>query len=214
MTRGKYIVIEGHDGTGKSTQVQLLRDALATKGIQSVEMHEPGGISLSDKLRDIIKDGSLPRDATTNLLLFTASRRELWRQLAEPALQRGEWVIAARNWYSTLAYQGYGEGLDPQLITRITKQFTSTQYMTPDFACILTLNNHIERQRRISEREASEQPDTFEEKGGDFQDKVNEAYLRIAREYSIPTVDASKSAREIHTNLYQLIYSSEPASSR
>lgn len=206
MTRGKYIVIEGHDGTGKSTQVALLRDILLKQGIQSVEMHEPGGIPMSDALRAIIKGGALERDGTTNLLLFTAARRELWRQLAEPALAEGRWVIAARNWYSTLAYQGYGEGLDAAVIEQVTRNFMPIQYVTPDFACILTLDDITERRRRITRREGErEAKDTFESRNNTFQTRVAQGYETIAKQFSLPTIDAAQSpekiAQQIHAHI-------------
>lgn len=193
MTRGKYIVIEGHDGTGKSTQVELIREQLAKKGIRSVEMHEPGGVPIADKIRSVVKDGTLERDATTNLLLFTAARRELWNQLAKPALERGEWVVAARNWYSTLAYQGYGEGVDRRLIAEMTQQMVGDEYASPSCSFILTLaENDTERKRRLNIRGSTEKVDTFEAKGEDFQAAVNNAYKAIAEEYKIQVIDASQ----------------------
>lgn len=191
-TQGKYIVIEGHDGTGKSTQVALLREKLKERGIESVEMHEPAGIPLADRLRDVIKDGTLERDATTNLLLFTAARRELWNQLAKPALNEGKWVLAARNWYSTLAYQGYGEGLNRTLIKRVTREFTDERYVSPDHAVILTLDNPEERQKRISKRGTLETPDTFEAQAADFQRRVEAGYQAISTTLKIPRIDAAQ----------------------
>ena len=105
MERGKYIVIEGHDGTGKSTQAERIRDRLQKEGIDSVEFHEPAGVPIADAIRTVIKDGSLERDGETNLLLFTAARHEIWKH-AEKELALGKWVVSARNYYSSLAYQG------------------------------------------------------------------------------------------------------------
>jgi dTMP kinase len=204
-SRGKYIVIEGNDGTGKSTQVQQLRERLAKEGIESIEFHEPAGTPITNAIRDVIKNGNLPRDPETNLLLFTAARHEIWRN-AEAALAAGKWVISARNYYSTLAYQGYAEGVDLDLIYETTKHFTSTRYMKPDFSIILTLDDAT-RNKRISQRNRQRftGKDTFEGRGAKFQDKVNDAYGKIAAEYSIPTIDATSSVADLSGEIWQRI---------
>lgn len=202
--RGKYIVIEGSDGTGKSTQVKLLREKLATRGINSIEFHEPQGTSMADEIRTIIKNGNLPRDGKTNLLLFTAARHEIWQQ-AQKALDEGVWVIAARNYFSTLAYQGYGEGLDLNLITTITEQFTDQTYMSPDLAVILTLDDEKERGKRIGQRGALEHPDTFESRDTTFQRALQQGYVDIAKEKQLPTISASQSPGAICETIYSLI---------
>lgn len=215
MPRGKYVVIEGHDGTGKSTQVELLRAKLKEQGINSVEMHEPGGVAFADRLREVIKDGTLERSPITNLLLFTAARRELWQQLAMPALERGDWVIAARNWYSTLAYQGYGEGVDRSTIEKVTKEFVSEAYTAPDFACILLLKSEDERRNRINNRGQLHTPDTFEARGDKFQTTVNNAYIEITKQLRLKTIDADRDPRAMAQEIYQTLQSllgSDPSS--
>jgi dTMP kinase len=192
MAAGKYIVIEGTDGTGKSTQVGLLRTALAERGIESIEFHEPEGAPIADAIRTVIKNGDLDRDGYTNLLLFTAARHEIWQQRARPALAEGKWVIAARNYYSTLAYQGYGEGLDRDLIVETTERFTEPLYMQPDHSLILTLNDEAERRKRISQRGELEKPDTFESRDDSFQQRISDGYLAIAQTYNLPLISASQ----------------------
>lgn len=199
---GKYIVIEGHDGTGKSTQVGLLRERLSREGIESIEFHEPEGTPIATELRRIIKDGTLPRDPLTNLLLFTAARHEIWNYFAKPALAEGKWVVAARNYYSTLAYQGYGEGLDLDLIKNTTAQFTDDHYMNPDCAIILSLNDTKERERRITERGTLKKPDAFESRGQEFITKVTDGYLQISKAYAIPAIDARKSRDEVAPDVW------------
>lgn len=203
MTRGKYIVIEGSDGTGKSTQVALLRKELAKQGIKSVEFHEPEGTPIANEIRTIIKNGSLPRDAATNLLLFTAARHEIW-QNAQEKLKKGVWVIAARNYFSTLAYQGYGEGLDLGLIEETTRKFTDETYMRPDVAVILSLDDETERSKRITQRGELATPDTFESKNNDFQEAVKNGYLEIAKERGLPVISATGAPEEITAQIYSL----------
>lgn len=203
--RGKYIVIEGHDGTGKSTQVEMLHEHLSEEGIEAVQIHEPAGVAIADELRKIIKNGELDRDGETNLLLFTAARRELFRQVIAPTLGRGAWVLAARNWRSTAAYQGYGEGLSINEIEAITRKYTDEAYLNPDFECILSLQSEQERAKRIAKRGELENPDTFESRGDDFQTKVENGYLDIARKDGLLVIDASPSPEEIHEEIWERI---------
>ena len=204
MRRGKYIVIEGHDGTGKSTQVGLIREKLAADGINSIEFHEPQGSPIADEIRTVIKNGALERDGKTNLLLFTAARHEIWKH-AQAELDKGNWVVAARNYFSTLTYQGYGEGLDLELITSTTALFTNELYMQPDLAIILTLKDEQERAKRISQRGVLDTPDTFESRSEAFQTAVEQGYLAIAKEYSLPIISASQPKEAIASQIYQLI---------
>ncbi len=204
--RGKYIVIEGHDGTGKSTQVDMLRDYLNNEHhIDTEEIHEPAGVPIADELRAIIKNGELQRDATTNLLLFTAARREIYRQKIAPALDRGAWVLAARNWISTVAYQGYGEGLDPDKIEQITREFTDPLYLKPDKTVLLNLADESERFNRIDQRGDLEKPDTFESRDEAFQQAVKNGYIKVAQQHSFQVIDASQTISHVHEEIVKTI---------
>lgn len=203
MNQGKYIVIEGNDGTGKSTQVEEIRKRLQQAGIDSVEFHEPAGVPIADAIRNVIKDGSLERDGETNLLLFTAARHEIWKN-AEKELAKGKWIVSARNYFSTLAYQGYGEGLSLELITTTMRTFTSEHYLNPDLAVILSID-HTTRNERISQRGTLATPDTFEARDVDFQERVNSGYLEIAKKHSLPVIDAAQSIEKITDEIWQRI---------
>lgn len=208
---GKYIVIEGHDGTGKSTQVQAIRAKLKEQGIDSVEFHEPDGTPIADEIRNLIKNGNLERDGMTNLLLFSASRHDIWTKKALPALEKGTWVVASRNYYSTLAFQGFGEGIDLEIINLITLAVTDERYMRPDISVILDLDNEEERKKRIGARGELTNPDTFESKGGDFQTTVKDAYIRIAQEHDIPVVSASQSIDQVTDDIWAIVKPHLPA---
>lgn len=187
---GKYIVIEGNDGTGKSTQVELLSSHLNQRGIQTFVMHEPAGSPIADAIRTVIKNGDLERDAETNLLLFTAARHENWRH-AKKALEGGAWVISARNYISTEVYQGHGEGIDIDHIHRLTREFTDKTYMNPDHTFILHLANE-EREKRIAGRGDLENKDTFESRDHSFQTTINDGYEETAEHYGFVLVDATQ----------------------
>lgn len=206
MARGKYIVIEGSDGTGKSTQVTLLREKLKEKGIDSIEFHEPGGLPITDSIREVILNAELQRDPITNLLLFTAARHELWKSACQK-LEEGAWVVASRNYFSTLVYQGYGEGLDKDLIIETTRQFTDELYMQPDLAIILTLENEAERERRIGKRGELSSLDTFESKDALFQKNIQDGYRQLAKDSNIPLVAADPSLEEVAKNIFTLCLS-------
>ena len=202
--RGRSIVIEGNDGTGKSTQVELLSEWLKEDyGIDSLTIHEPDGPGISSAIRTVIKNGHLERDATTNLLLFSASRHESNR-LGERALANGEWLLKARDWSSTVAYQGGGEGLDSEYIRKVTEEFTTPLYMQPDLKVILALGDNI-RGERIAQRGPLDNPDTFEIRGNDFQQRVNTAYLSIAEHEGYPVLDASQSIEQVQAEIITLI---------
>ena len=198
-----YIVIEGQDGTGKSTQAELFADFFRKQGREVVVFHEPDGeLDSTHALRDIIKDKKYNLQPLTHVLLFTAARLELWKKLAEPVLKQGGVVISARNWWSTLAYQGYGQGVSKSKIIRLTKDIMPSPYLVPTHSAILTLDDKI-RLAREQSRDDNSKNDTFESKPNNFQQSVNHAYIKIAHEFNIPTFDTSNSIEEIFATLKQ-----------
>lgn len=207
---GQYIVIEGNDGTGKSTQVAKLADYFQARGHVVCVVEEPGSddpeksTPVANELRRIVKNGDLVRSSEINLALFSAARRELWREKIRPALERGEIVLSARNYISTLVYQGRGEGFDESEILRLTKLFTDERYLRPDIMIILSLS-HDKRKERIAMRGELKNPDTFESRGQDFQEKITKGYLKIAKKYDIPVISVDGTIEEIHDMLVSKI---------
>lgn len=203
---GRYIVIEGNDGTGKSTQVAKLAEYFRARGQTVCVVEEPGSddpeksTPIANELRNVIKNGDLTRSAAVNVALFSAARRELWREKIQPALQRGEIVLSARNYISTLVYQGQAEGFDEAEILRLTKLFTDEKYLHPDVMIVLSLS-HDKRAKRIAMRGELKNPDAFESRGQDFQEKITKGYLKIAKDYEIPVVLADGSVEEVHDML-------------
>ncbi len=216
--RGKYIVIEGQDGTGKSTQVKILKARLARHGIDSIEFHEPGEAdesldTMPNHIRYLIKNGVIPRVPSTNIALFSAARNELWKRPggALEALELGKWVIAARSWKSTLAYQGYGEGEDIASIEATTLAVVGPEYISPDFEAILYLDESERLSRLLGRAGADSAKDTFESKTSDFQKRVNDSYFEIAKKYQIPLIDGAGNEKQVEelivsqiTNRFQI----------
>lgn len=192
-----YIVIEGQDGTGKSTQARLLKEYFEKQGKTVVVMDEPDGdLPQAHDIHDLIvirgKDYNM--EPMTNVLLFTAARYELWKKIAEPVLKNGGVVISARNWWSTLAYQGYGEGVSKNKITRLTYESLPDRYVKPDKGFVLTVPDEIRLARQDSRGKKKE---TFESKPDEFQQKVNNAYVKIAKDFNVEIIDASGNIEEV-----------------
>lgn len=190
-----YIVIEGQDGTGKSTQARLLQEHFVDLGREVVVMDEPDGdLPQAHDLHDMILTRGYDLEPLTNVLLFTAARMELWKKIAEPVLKRGGVVISARNYWSTLAYQGYGEGVSRSKIVRLTKEVLPSKYVSPDFGFILTVSDAVRLERQKGRGKATE---TFEAKPNEFQQKVNAAYPKIAKDFGLTVIDASGTIEEV-----------------
>jgi len=212
---GKRIIIEGTDGTGKSEQVMRIRSRLVKAGIKvcSFVVEEPDGardlttgeslVPIATELRKIIKNGSLERTPWTNLSMFNDARRENWSQAIKPALERGEWVPAARSHLSTIVYQGYGEGIPVDEIEAAVRAEVGEEYMTPDLAVILDLQDEKARFERINGRGNLTNPDTFESKDESFQSRIRHGYLDYAAIRGIPVVDASGSRDEVEERIWE-----------
>lgn len=207
---GKYLVIEGNDGTGKSTQVDLLAAWLRERGREVVVIEEPGSddatktTPIANEYRRVLKDNRFKLDPEVNVLLFSAARRELWFHKIEPALQRGAVVLSSRSYLSTLVYQGHGEGIAQEAIINMTKRFTSERYMSPDFVVVLFADDHV-RQQRIAERGTTEAVDSFESRDDAFQQKINDGYQTVAKTHNIPLVLAERSPTDVHQQILQEI---------
>ena len=200
-----YIVIEGQDGTGKSTQAELLKKHYGDMGKEVVMLEEPDGdLPQAHDLHDMILTRGYNLEPLTNVLLFTAARVELWKKIAEPVLRRGGIVISARNYWSTLAYQGYGEGVSRSKIIRLTKDALPEKYFAPDYGFILVVSDAVRLARQADRGKATE---TFEAKPDAFQQKVNAAYPRIAKDFRLTLIDASPSIETIFAQILAKINS-------
>ena len=198
-----YIVIEGQDGTGKSTQANLLKEYYEKQGKEVVVMEEPDGdLPQAHDLHDMILTRGYALEPMTNVLLFTAARVELWKKIADPVLKRGGIVISARNYWSTLAYQGYGEGISRSKIIRLTKEILPEKYFKPDFGFILTVSDKVRLERQKGRGKATE---TFEAKPDAFQQKVNAAYPHIAKDFGLTMIDASGTIENIFETIKKVL---------
>ena len=143
-----FISIEGFDGTGKSTQASILKKNLDDLNIDSILVREPGSTSFSEKIREILKENT-EIETLTELLLFQASRYELVKKVIIPNLEKGKVVITDRFSDSSVAYQGYGGGLDIKLIETLNN--ISTSNLKPDLTFLLDLNLESSKKEHFQE---------------------------------------------------------------
>ena len=199
------IVIEGQDAAGKDTQAKLLETYLKKKGEIVVSYDESGTSSLDPFISEISNlnyknDYSL--DKKTHVLLYLVNRYEQWKRLAEPTLKENGVVILTRNWLSTLIYEGYGTGVSRSLIKRLHHEIMPEKYFSPDKIVILTLPEAERKKRLIFQGKRSEE--FFKSKKAEFQKTLNSAYLKVAKEFNVPTLDASGSREEVLEKLKTL----------
>lgn len=191
--RGTFITLEGADGCGKSTQVALLADAIQAAGREVVRLREPGGTSISEKIRALVLD---PDNAEIvpecELLLFEASRAQLVRQVIEPALARGAVVLCDRFYDSTYAYQAAGRALDARVISQANA--LGSCGVTPDLTLVLDMDT-----KDALARATRGGADRLEAEGVAFQERVRQGYLDLAAAESgrVRVVDATGSAEEV-----------------
>ncbi len=197
-----YIVIEGQDGTGKDTQAKLLKEYFENQGKTVVSYAESGTASEDEFVSTIAKlnyGSNQDIDHRTRVLLYLVNRYEQWRKLAEPTLKAGGVVITTRNWFSTLIYEGYGAGVSRSTIIRLHKTIMPERYFHPDRIFLLTIDED-EQGRRLgtqTDKNWDRKKEVWKSKGNEFQRKINKAYLKIAEDYDVETIDASGSIEEI-----------------
>lgn len=197
-----YIVIEGQDATGKDTQAQKLKQYFEKQGKKVVIYSESGTGSDDEFIKTIAKlNYGSKQDINnhTRVMLYLVNRYEQWRRLAEPALKNGDIVITARNWLSTLVYEGYGAGVSKSFIIRLHKLVMPEHYFKPDKIFLLTLDEKEQRKRLgvQDNKDWDREKEVWKSEGNTFQQKINKAYLKIAKEFNIETIDASGSIDEV-----------------
>jgi dTMP kinase len=176
MARGRFITFEGGEGGGKSTQVKRLARALEAAGIAVSVTREPGGAPGAEEIRKLVVEGAPERwDALTEALLMTAARREHVMRTIEPALAAGRWVISDRFADSTMAYQGYGRGVDRAALTAL--RTLAVGMLAPDLTLILDLPVALGL-ARAHQRRGHEL--RFEAMDQDFHERLRQGFLAIA----------------------------------
>lgn len=175
---GLFLTFEGPEGAGKSTQIRLLADELAARGLTVVATREPGGTEIGERIRAILLDRtSIGMSATTETLLHSAARAQHIAEIIAPALDRGEIVLCDRFVESTLAYQGGGRGLAISDLRRI--QDFATGGVQPDVRILLDIDVERGLRRRHGEAESTNRMD---DEGLAFHRRVRDAYLELVKD--------------------------------
>ena len=205
---GKFITLEGPEGSGKSTQAKMMIRRLAECGIEAMYTREPGGTALGEEIRNILQHnqaGEAPCERA-ELLLFEASRNQLVEKVIRPALAKGTWVICDRFIDSTTAYQGFARGLPIDEVQAINR-FTIND-VTPDLTLLLDLEVETGFER-IAQRflELGESADRFEQEERSFHERVRQGYLKLAEEEPdrFRIVDASQDPKTVSIAIWKII---------
>ena len=181
--KGRFISLEGGEGAGKSTQVRLLCDRLREAGCTVVQTREPGGTPGAESIRNLLVTGDGDKwDPMTEALLHFAARRNHVETLIRPALDTGQWVVSDRFSDSTMAYQGYAQGLGRDAVTELGQ--LAIDGFRPDLTIILDIpaGEGLARvDQRHSATEAHKIEDRYERMGDAFHKKLRDAFLDIAK---------------------------------
>jgi dTMP kinase len=197
--RGFFITFEGTDGAGKTTQIQRLSADLEQVGYDICLTREPGGTPISEQIRDmLLNPDHSEMAATTELLLYAASRAQHVSEVIKPALEAGKVVISSRFADAMVVYQGYGRGLDLERINRLNR--IATDGVTPDVTLVLDLPVEVGLQRV---RKRCGGLDRLEREKIDFHQRLRDGYRALAAQepQRIKIIDAQASAEQVYTQI-------------
>lgn len=202
---GRFITLEGNEGSGKSTQIQILADRIAALGRNVVRLREPGGTRLGEKIRHLLKhsDEGVGMAPETELLLMNASRAQLVRELIRPALEGGAIVLSDRFHDSTIVYQGYGRGLDLGPIRQVLD--IAVGPTVPDLTLFLDVPVDVSEARRANRGQGKPVKDRFEEADRAFFERVEQGYreLAAAEPARIRRIDATASMEVVTAAIWR-----------
>lgn len=202
MTRGLFVTLEGGDGSGKTTQAELLERWLVERGRTVVRTREPGGTDVGIEVREIVLHHRGEIAPRAEALLYAADRAHHVATIVRPALERGDVVIQDRYVDSSVAYQGAGRVLDPREVRSLSSW--ATEGLMPDLTLLLDLPPEVARERLDVARTRY---DRLEAEAAAFHDRVRAAYLEIAESEParIAVVDATRPVDEIAAEVRKLV---------
>ena len=194
-TKGKFIVFEGPDRGGKSTQALLLVKFLKRLGHKVVSTREPGGDEVAEKIRKILLDPKNKVSPMTELMLYEASRAQHTQNVIIPALESGASVVCERYTLSTCAYQGYGRGIDMDVINKLND--IATLNVKPDLNLVFLMPD-----KYFTERGENSTPDRLEQEAESFRLKMRQGYSELAQKVPNTTIiDADKPVELVHADV-------------
>ena len=203
MSKGKFITFEGGEGTGKSTQVNLLAGALREAGIDVVTTREPGGAPGAEEIRNLLVNGAVNRwTPLSEALLNYAARSEHLDKTVYPALEKGQWVISDRFADSTMAYQGFGHGIERDTLNKLYAAVLG------EFKPALTVIFDLDLETGLKRAGArGEGEDRYERMGTEFHERLRQGFLEIARGEPdrCAVVDASKTIDDVAAGIREIV---------
>ncbi len=202
MKAAKFIVLEGPDGGGKSTQLSFLKSFLEERGLQVLATREPGGTPLGEKIRALLLDNSAPRmSVEAELMLYMACRAQLVSEVIRPALESGKVVLSERFLLSSVVYQGYAGGIGPNLVKEIGRLIIGD--LSPDLTLILDVPPEVGMARR------GRSPDRIERRGLDYHARVREGFLSEAggNPEKLRVISAEAPIQEVHRKVVEAVSS-------
>lgn len=202
MTKGLFVTFEGIDGSGKSTQARLLAERLRSTGYDVVLTREPGGSPGAEEIRSLVLEGEPDRwSAVTEILLFTAARRDHLEKTIEPALAEGKIVVCDRFADSTRMYQGISRGNLREVVDQLHRLVIGRE---PDLTVIVDMDPATGLERALGRQGTEER---FEGFGEDLQKKMRAGFLALAKEYPdrCRVVDGNRSVNEVADDILALV---------
>ena len=198
MKRGLFITFEGADGCGKTTQMKLLAEYLEKQGIPYLLTREPGGKGLGEKVREILLNYDREVSDRCESFLFLADRAQNIDIIVTPAVEEGKIVLCDRHIDSTVAYQGYGRGLDINRINMLND--IATNGKKPDLTFVFDIDVETSMKR------VGQEKDRMESAGREFHNRERNGYLELAKQepQRIKVIDATKSIDEIHKEVIKI----------
>lgn len=200
--KGLFITFEGTEGSGKSTQIALLAERLRSLGHTVRTLREPGGTPIGEEIRHTLKhsQANAAMTAEAELLLMNASRAQIVREVIRPALENGEVILCDRFYDSTVAYQGYGRGLDLRTVKTIID--FAVGGTRPDLTLLLFVPPEVSEERRLARQATLPfMRDRMEEADGNFFRRVAEGYnvIAAAEPQRVRTIQAAQSVPEVQS---------------
>lgn len=198
--RGKFIVVEGLDGSGKSTHAKMIRDYIENElGEKCLLTSEPGESPIGKLLRELFKNPDANNEPLSELLLFFANRNEHLKKQIIPALDRGDWVVCERFWGSSYAYQGGGHGIKDVHIEYLIKWITSEEKPALTLFLDIPVEKALERIRK------RKQTDSFESQDADFFKRVRDMYHTLAIDNHWAVIDSTRDKKAVSADIQQAI---------
>lgn len=204
MNKGLFIVLEGIDNCGKTTQAMLLKDYFEKQGREVVQTREPGGTQIGEEIREVLlKTREQMIDPIAQTLLFYASRQEFINNIVKLNLNEGKVVITDRFAASTFVYQGFVQGVDEKFINILHDEIVTKSNAQPDLYIIIDIPAE-ESFKRDQNLDRQNQEMVFEKQGLEFRSKLREGYLKYAQDHKqVVLIDGSKTKEEIFQQILE-----------